>query len=55
LAKTTVQLEKRKRELEKRKKTEKAILKKAAEMPDDPEEELPTPPGANSREPRDKA
>lgn len=35
LAKTNAQLEKRKRETEKRKKTEKAILKKAAEAPED--------------------
>lgn len=55
MAKTPVQQEKRKRELEKRRKTEKAILKKAAEMPDDPGEELPTPPDADSREPRVKA
>lgn len=35
MAKTKAQIEKRKRETEKRKKTEKAILKIAAAMPED--------------------
>jgi len=44
VAKTPAQIEKQKREAEKRKKRDKAILKIAREMPDDPAEEVVTPP-----------
>lgn len=47
MAKTKAQIEKRKRETEKRKQTEKAILKKAAEMPDDDEKPGPIPRAAS--------
>ena len=42
MAKTSAQIEKRKRETEKRKRTEKVILKIAAAMPDDPVEQALT-------------
>lgn len=50
MAKTKAQIEKRKRDTEKRKKLEKLILKLAAELPDDPpaatqsEQDVPTQP-----------
>ena len=46
MAKTKAQIEKHKRETEKRKKTEKAILKKAAGMPDGSGEQTPASPNA---------
>jgi len=49
VAKTKAQLEKRKREIEKRKKTEKAILKIAAEMPDEPLEQGPKSPDTKAK------
>jgi hypothetical protein len=49
VAKTNAQLEKRKRETEKRKKTEKAVLKIAAAMPDTNIEQGSTSPSAAHR------
>jgi len=55
MAKTNAQLEKRKRESEKRKKIEKAVRKIAAAMPDDTDEQAPTSPNAKPGTPPDKA
>jgi hypothetical protein len=55
VAKSKAQLEKRKREAEKRKKTEKIILKMAAALPDDKVEPEATPPGGGAKTTPDKA
>ena len=54
MAKTKAQVEKRKREAEKRKKTEKIILKLAAAKPEDKVEHRATPPSAESRTTTDR-
>lgn len=55
MAKTPAQIEKKKRETEKRKKTEKAILKLAAQMPDEDPKQGQTAPMAGSKASKGKA
>lgn len=54
VAKTAAQIEKKKRETEKRKKTEKAILKMAALLPDDDLEQGQAPSKAGAKTTKDK-
>ena len=54
MAKTRGQVEKQKRETEKRKKIEKAVLKIAAGMPDDDIKQGPTSPINESKATKDK-
>jgi hypothetical protein len=54
MAKTRAQLDKQKRAAEKRKKTEKAILKIAAGMPEDTITTTPTPSAPTPKATRDK-
>lgn len=55
VAKTQAQIEKKKRETEKRKKTEKAILKLAAELPDEDPKQGQTVPVIPSKATKGKA
>ncbi len=55
VAKSPAQIEKKKREAEKRKKTEKAILKMAALLPDDDQPQGQAGPVAGSKAAKDKA